>query len=71
MARRWRGLRNKNLKNKKQRLFLKQNGQCKYCEQPFALHELTIDHVLRRRDGGSNKIDNLVLACSPCNQRRA
>jgi 5-methylcytosine-specific restriction endonuclease McrA len=30
----------------------------------------TIDHLIRRRDGGSHDLDNLVLACRRCNTER-
>jgi 5-methylcytosine-specific restriction endonuclease McrA len=28
------------------------------------------DHVIPRAAGGSNRLDNLVLACGPCNQAK-
>lgn len=55
---------------KKQKLYAKQGGLCAYCEYHFPIARLTYDHVVRKRDGGGNTIDNLVLACPPCNTRR-
>lgn len=58
------------LKKKKCKLYRKQNGKCEYCSNHFPLNRLTFDHVQRKKDGGSNAITNLVLACPPCNSRR-
>ena len=30
----------------------------------------TLDHYVPKKEGGSNKISNLVLACDWCNQKR-
>ncbi len=45
---------------------------CFYCSRPFG-PELpsTLDHVVPRSRGGPNAIGNLVLACGPCNNRKA
>lgn len=55
---------------KKEKLYDKQGGLCAYCEYQFPIARLTYDHVVRKRDGGGSTIDNLVLACPPCNTRR-
>ncbi len=44
---------------------------CKYCGKKLELQNSTLDHVVPRSKGGSNKIDNLVLSCSPCNNAKA
>ena len=31
---------------------------------------LTVDHLIPRCDGGSNRIENLALLCSPCNSKK-
>ena len=33
-------------------------------------HPRTLDHLVQRKDGGSNDASNLVLACYGCNSRR-
>jgi len=50
---------------------------CVYCRRhEHALRRnhrpecLTVDHVIPRRDGGSNGVPNLVTACSTCNTKR-
>lgn len=60
----------KPMKRKKIVLYKKQNGCCFYCGNRFAFSIITIDHVVRKRDGGTNEMSNLVLACFPCNQYR-
>jgi 5-methylcytosine-specific restriction endonuclease McrA len=55
---------------KKSLLYAKQRGACAYCGNRFPLHWLTVDHVLRKKDGGTNVLENLVLACRPCNVYR-
>jgi len=56
--------------SKKRLLYERQRGRCHYCGNPFTIAQLTFDHVLRRKDGGTSTITNLVLACRPCNQYR-
>lgn len=41
-------------------------GRCQYCGSPGN----TIDHVVPRSRGGRHEWNNVVLACSPCNQRK-
>ncbi len=38
---------------------------------PLPDNARTIDHLVDRARGGSNELDNLVLACSACNLRRS
>jgi len=32
---------------------------------------LVIDHIIGRKDGGTNDTDNLVLSCRKCNRGKA
>lgn len=50
-------------------LFLRDNHTCQYCGRQA--RELTIDHVVPRRQGGQHTWDNVVTACIPCNRRKA
>lgn len=45
---------------------------CEYCHSPerISANRFTIDHVIPKSLGGSDKIDNLALACRRCNERR-
>lgn len=49
-------------------LLEKFNRKCVYCGSSSVV--LNIDHVIPKSKGGSNRLDNLVLACAPCNQRK-
>jgi hypothetical protein len=40
--------------------------RCRYC----GAHADTADHIVPRRDGGSDEAKNLVPACQPCNSRK-
>ncbi|KAB1656981.1 type II CRISPR RNA-guided endonuclease Cas9 [Pseudoclavibacter sp. CFCC 11306] len=57
-----------------------QNQQCLYCgitlnvEQPdkvFNFSQVEMDHIVPRAGGGSNRRENLVAVCKPCNSRKS
>ena len=55
------------------RLTERDGAHCVWCSTPLthlSLHA-TIDHVRCRSAGGVDGLDNLVLACAPCNFQRA
>ncbi len=52
-------------------LFRRDRFTCQYCGVQPGSEELTIDHVLPRSKGGKSTWDNCVLACVPCNKRKA
>jgi len=56
------------VKLNKQEVFRRDNFTCQYCGQQT--NQLTIDHVMPRRLGGSFSWENLVAACPPCNHRK-
>ncbi|MFQ5859968.1 MAG: HNH endonuclease [Dehalococcoidia bacterium] len=43
--------------------------RCQYCGRES--RELTLDHVIPRRQGGAHTWENVVIACIPCNRRKA
>ena len=45
---------------------------CVWCGAPLSANQLeaTLDHVLPQKQGGRWELDNLVLACGPCNCAR-
>jgi 5-methylcytosine-specific restriction endonuclease McrA len=49
-------------------ILLKWNHQCAYCDVREV--PLELDHVQPRSKHGSNRVSNLTLACTPCNQRK-
>ncbi|MFH0847601.1 MAG: HNH endonuclease [Chloroflexota bacterium] len=50
-------------------IFDRDRYTCQYCGKET--RELTIDHVVPRRQGGPHSWENLVSACIPCNRRKA
>lgn len=44
---------------------------CWYCGWWLPLAHATIEHLMNRRDGGTNWHENLVLSCYRCNHGRA
>lgn len=50
---------------------IKRDGQaCWWCKRPLERAEITIEHVKPVSAGGTNRLQNLRLACGPCNHRR-
>lgn len=52
-------------KDRKNRIKNKFNNQCKCCG---STNNTTIDHIIPRALGGSNKQENLQLLCEDCNK---
>jgi 5-methylcytosine-specific restriction endonuclease McrA len=50
-------------------VLLKWNHQCAYCDARHV--PLELDHVQPRAKLGSNRVSNLTLACTSCNQRKS
>ncbi len=52
-------------------LFKRDKYCCQYCGVRLESDQLSIDHVLPRSQGGLTSWENCVLACTPCNHRKA
>ncbi len=57
-------------RNKRERLIQQYGPYCCYCGKHLPREEMTIEHLIAKRDGGSNAIENLRLACFRCNHSR-
>ena len=53
----------------KKEIFLRDQYTCQYCGIKSA--ELTLDHVIPRRQKGAHTWENVVAACSKCNLKKA
>lgn len=53
--------------SKRFRVYTRDGFACRYCR---VTDDLTLDHVVPRRYGGSHRADNLVTACRRCNARK-
>lgn len=47
-----------------------QTFSCYYCEEVFSVEELELEHKIPVSRKGTNKRENLVLACQSCNRRK-
>jgi len=59
-----------NLRLKRQLLSDNIFGICCYCKTTFLATQLTIEHKVPICLGGTSDIENIDLACAPCNQSR-
>lgn len=50
---------------------VKRDGCCFYCGRELEVWNSTLDHVEPRSQGGTDRRENLVLACHRCNKRKA
>lgn len=52
-------------------IYARDRGQCQYCQRPVGRREVTYDHIVPRSRGGLTAWENIVIACRPCNQKKA
>ncbi len=50
---------------------LESGGRCEWCGAALLDSDFELDHAFSLRQRGSNNGDNLVVACPPCNRRKA
>ena len=50
-------------------VFNRDKYTCQYCGKET--HQLTLDHIIPRYQGGEHVWGNVVSACIPCNRRKA
>lgn len=57
---------------KRQRIYRRDRYRCIWCDYDMTKRPKarTLDHVLPRASGGSNRTDNLITSCIGCNSRR-
>lgn len=63
--------RSKPVKFSRVNIYGRDDYRCQYCGVRQAMHELTYDHVVPRSRGGKTNWENIVTACSPCNEKKA
>ena len=50
---------------------LESGGRCEWCGANLLNSDFELDHAFSLRQRGSNSGSNLVVACPPCNRRKA
>ena len=55
------------MKIDRQKVYDKYNGHCAYCGKPISIKDMQVDHILPKRNGGTDDIDNLNPSCRLCN----
>ena len=55
------------MKIDRQKVYDKYNGHCDYRGNAISIKEMQVDHILSKRNGGTNDIDNLNPSCRLCN----
>ena len=51
-------------------LYGKQEGRCTGCRMHFPFRNLTVDHIVPKKKGGSDHLANLQLLCGACNSKK-
>ena len=49
-------------------LYGQQGGNCAGCGEHFQARHLEVDHIISRRNGGTDHVNNLQLLCASCNR---
>ncbi|MEC4815649.1 MAG: HNH endonuclease signature motif containing protein [Scytonema sp. PMC 1069.18] len=60
----------KQKQSKKSQLLQEYGSCCWWCSRHLPSNQLTLDHLKPKSRGGSNSLENLRLACFPCNNSR-
>ena len=58
------------VKFSRQNVYARDHGRCQYCGARIPRAEATYDHVIPRSQGGRTSWENVVICCTPCNQRK-
>lgn len=60
----------KGVKFSRENIYARDGGKCAYCVQPVSRSDFTYDHVLPKSQGGETNWLNIVVSCTPCNQKK-
>lgn len=52
-------------------IYRRDSHSCQYCGKKKSTAELSLDHVVPRCQGGLTNWENIVVACTECNSRKA
>jgi len=51
-------------------VYARDGNTCQYCGRRLPRHELNLDHVVPRSQGGQSTWENIVCSCHTCNRRK-
>ena len=51
----------------REQVYKKYNGRCAYCGKKLMLGEMQVDHIIPKRLGGADSIENYNPSCRTCN----
>lgn len=68
---RFAGYPNRGVPYSRRGIYDRDDGRCQYCQVHVRGKEMTIDHIVPQSRGGVTSWLNCVLACGPCNHRKA
>jgi 5-methylcytosine-specific restriction endonuclease McrA len=51
-------------------VYSRDRDTCQYCGRRFPRHQLNLDHVIPRSQGGASSWENVVCSCHACNRRK-
>ena len=63
--------RSRHVKFNRHNVWLRDKGRCQYCNVKLKTDEFTYDHVTPRAQDGKTRWENIVVACIPCNHKKA
>jgi len=61
----------RHVKFNRHNVWLRDKGRCQFCNVKLKMDEFTYDHVIPFSKGGKTKWTNIVVACVPCNHKKA
>lgn len=68
---RYNSLPDRDVKFSRENVFTRDKYICQYCGGKFTRQELTVDHVIPKKHGGTTKWVNIVACCISCNRKKA
>lgn len=58
------------VKFSRENIYARDHGKCQYCGLKVSLSEFEYEHVIPRCQGGKTIWENIVVACTGCNQKK-
>jgi 5-methylcytosine-specific restriction endonuclease McrA len=58
------------VKFSRENVYARDKGRCQYCGNKVPRSDFTYDHVTPRAQGGQTNWTNVVVCCTPCNQKK-